>query len=470
MLGFTIVSVFIRSLVFFLNSHIQNIPLQNRLQQYFFCATILFFLGGSFCLPVIAEEVTSQYFEQLRHRHLFSLAEGYCLTQLKKENLSSSQRSQILLELSRTFTEHANYVRQEEQEELWKRAESVLSDELQKNPQLSGRLLLDIQIAKIPAAIANWYRWEYHVAPEDKTSLEKATTFFNQSISRWQQLQKHFDERLKIASRRKKKKETFSSYELRGLLKGVYLQHAITRLDFAALLPFESNARKEQLYEAERLLQKTKNGSADNLRTWQSRLQLARAGRLRHRFKAAAVVLRLIEVDKPPHQILPALTEEKAHLFLTWNKPIDAIRLLSVKRRAGITQTGRLRYLNLQSLLASAKMAEARKENKLAAEFRLQVDIFAKRAVFEMGGFWGYRCQKLLHRLKQNQQYSKEVAHLVRQAQVALAANQNKKAINLFKEAIIAAMKNDKKKIATELGFRRASLQLQSKENEEAAI
>ncbi len=454
----------------YFSSHYQS---RYRLKKCLLWGLIVLFLWGCLLQTSFADEATTRYFEQLRARYLFSLAEGYCLTQMKKENLPLAQRSRLTLELSRTFIAHARFVGKEEQAEYWKQAEVVLVEHLQKNPQLPGRELLDIQLAKIPAAEANWYRWELKTAPEDKEFIQKANGLFNLSLSRWQLLEKQIDERLRLRLKKKKGAGFFSLFELRTMLNNVRLQSAITALDHAELIPFGSDAYRKRLRQADKPLQILKNGPAEDERTWTSRLQLARAGRLRHDFKTSTAILKVIESDKPPEKFLTALAEEQAQLLLTWDKPADAAKLLSLKRKSGLPQTGLLRYLNIQALIALVKVTQ-QTENKanreLANALKQQIEGYVKRTTIEMGGYWDYRCQKLFGHFTQNEHYGEKVAGLVRQAKSAFAAGQQQDAIDLYGTATIAANQAGKKEVAMELGFRRASIQLQVKKYNAASV
>ncbi|MCA9020799.1 MAG: hypothetical protein KDA74_11685, partial [Planctomycetaceae bacterium] len=48
-----------------------------------------------FCAPVItsAEDPTGSYFDGLRQRHLFGIAEGYCLNRLEQPRITDNERA-----------------------------------------------------------------------------------------------------------------------------------------------------------------------------------------------------------------------------------------------------------------------------------------------------------------------------------------------------------------------------------------
>lgn len=54
-----------------------------------------------------ADDPTHSYFEGLRQRHLFGIAEGYCLNRLAQPRITDTERARYTLELIRTLAAHA---------------------------------------------------------------------------------------------------------------------------------------------------------------------------------------------------------------------------------------------------------------------------------------------------------------------------------------------------------------------------
>ena len=115
---------------------------------------------------LFADDATSRYFEELRRRRLFVLAESYCVDRLQQERLPPDTRAELTLELSRTFAEHAKFTTGEEQTEYWKRASRTIDDFLKANPRNSQRLRLEVQGALIPAAQGEFLRWQSELFPD----------------------------------------------------------------------------------------------------------------------------------------------------------------------------------------------------------------------------------------------------------------------------------------------------------------
>src|SRR5690606_31146935 len=71
--------------------------------------------------PTDEATAIGRYFEGLRQRGLFDLAEGEALRRLD-EKPAPAAHARLVAELARTFTEHAKYVTGREQADLWARA------------------------------------------------------------------------------------------------------------------------------------------------------------------------------------------------------------------------------------------------------------------------------------------------------------------------------------------------------------
>ena len=92
-----------------------------------------------------ADDVTARYFDGLRERRLFTLAEDYCRQRLSEELLPDDLRAQFTLELARTYTEHARFTAGEEQAALWSQADAVLEQYIAEHPRDPARIEIGSQ-------------------------------------------------------------------------------------------------------------------------------------------------------------------------------------------------------------------------------------------------------------------------------------------------------------------------------------
>ena len=86
-----------------------------------------FHSGPSICRA--ADESLGVYFEQLRVRGLFSIAESYAVSRLAQPNIARTRRIDLTIELSRTLAAHAEFASEQQQPELWKQARTVVDED-----------------------------------------------------------------------------------------------------------------------------------------------------------------------------------------------------------------------------------------------------------------------------------------------------------------------------------------------------
>jgi TolA-binding protein len=416
------------------------------------------------------DDATTRYFEQLRRRRLYSLAEGYCLSRLAEGELTLRQRSQLTIELSRTFSEHARYAVGDEQSELWRRSRQVIDELLDDNPANPRQLLLEAQRALVAVAAGEHLRWQTELYPYDKPLRQRAVAAFDEALPRLRKLEETVSARLRKSSvRRPVTTEALSPYELRSL--SYHMRHHIGRvlIERARLDESGSPDRVALAIEAESWLGPLAKGAADQRLTLDSRLLLAESYRLRGDRMQAAQVLNSIEKEKPPRDLRDRLTALRARLLLDVDRATDAAQLLSQYRIERLRLPGELQFLKIKALAGLWQVADRHQRRELAGQLMEQIAADTQRAESEIGGFWAYRCRLLLESTRESQRYGSELAASVRKARLSYAAGRTDDAADEYGRAFAAAVIAEKSEIAMELGFTRASIQLQANKHEQAA-
>ena len=417
------------------------------------------------------EDRTAKFFEGLRCRRLFSLAEGFCLRQLARKDLTPTERADVVLEYSKTLAEHARHAIDEERPALWKRAVQVI-DEFQKadlrNPK---RPFLDVQRAMVAAIHGEFLRSRVELLPDEPKSIEQADAALAAAIPRFRELERSLD-RSSTGSRAGglPKQYQLSASDRRKLLRQVRYQLGLLLLEQARHAPADSPIRSATLIDAEKRLQPTAAGSAGGLVTWRSQVALAEISRLRGEAGTAAKRLNAIERKRPPRDILDQVIAERVRLLLDAGKPADAAQLLIAERarRSDKRLPGELRYLKLQATVALWELAVREKEPLLAANLLKTAATIAERADREIGGYWAYRCRLLIQRTEETRRYGPALAPQIRKARALFAARNTTAALAAYVHAVEMAREAGKSELAAELEFTQASILLQRGEYEQA--
>ncbi|MBT4868424.1 MAG: outer membrane protein assembly factor BamD [Planctomycetaceae bacterium] len=429
----------------------------------------------AFCLTATtvssaADDSTTKYFAQLRQRRLFSLAEGYCLSRLSEGKLSQGRRTQLTIELSRTLSEHARFTSGQEQTELWQRATAAIDELLKSSPQNPRRLLLQTQRALSLAAQGEHLRWQVELFPYDETLKPRAVAAFDQAILQLKESEKEAAEQLrKTGRRRSADADALSPYELRSLTNHLGFQIGQALVERAKLDPAGSPDRVATLMEAESWLSRLAKRSAEQALTLDSRLLMAESSRMRGDRKQTAAVLKSMQSENSARELLDRMKAVEARLMLDEDRATDAAQLLSRYRVERLRLPGELQYLQIEALSSLWAVAEGRKQDDLATQLTEQIEAHADRAEAEVGGFWAYRCRLLVETMRETKRYGVELATVVREARSNYSAGRIDEAVEAYGRAYETAERGDNDEIAMEIGYTRASVQLQSKNFNAAA-
>ena len=411
-----------------------------------------------------------KYFDGLRARRLFSLAEGYCLKKLSLQDLPNELREDYTLQLSKTYSAHAKFVSATERDELWKRATRVVEQLLKENADGTRRLMFEVQLELTSASQGEFLRWQTELLPFDHKLAERARTILDGVLPRLTQLEERLTEAAANSRRtRDESSRGLTPFELRSLLNNVTFRIGVAALDRAALYPAASPDRAESLLQAESHFSRLAGGAQQEELTWKSQIHLAKTTRLQGNLKRSARLLAEIEQKKPPTDIGEQVVAEKARLLLDTGLPADAATLLLKYKRPDAPVSGELRFLNARALLALHSVALDKKQPALADELFEKIKAHVKRAELEVGGFWAYRCRMLIDESVEIQKYGKDLAESIRRAKSLFAAGRNDEAADSYGVAATHAQQSGQADLAVELGFTRASILLKQKEFNQAA-
>ena len=269
-------------------------PINRQFKRLCLAVALAIASGGGVCeLTVLrADEVTTRYFEQLRSRRMFSVAEGYCLQQLSRKNLSPARRALFTIELSKTLSEHAKYTAGAEQADLWKRAAQTVGDFIKNDPRNPNRSWLEAQRALVAADKGNVLRWQAELYPDESKRSQLAGLALSEAVSQLNGVQKTLDDELRSSlGRAANDPEVISLYHKRMLLYETRLQLAATLLDRAKLFPVDSRERERFLVQADGWLKPLARGSQERNTTWDSKVLLAESSLLRNDVKQAERLL-----------------------------------------------------------------------------------------------------------------------------------------------------------------------------------
>lgn len=430
-----------------------------------------FALGGLLMGNIAAEDdFTRHFFDGLRSRKLFSLAENYSLRRLATpEKLSTEQRVAFTLELSRTLVEHAQHSTAGEQAELWRKGHDVLADLIAAVPNNPRRMMIEAESAFVLASQGEWLRWQIELVPEDRSTREQALTTLGRGITKLRELDRDLAETLRKPAVASSGKDEPRPHEWRWLWQDVRFRLAGSLLDHAQLLPVTSPDRAAILIDAEKLLKTLAGSPDDDEVTWNSRVLLAQCHRLLGDPAHALAVLDALQQREPPAAVIDRLIAERTRALLALKRTDDAQQALTTHLRTRQPLPGELAYLQAQMWSARFEAAGRDRADAEAAIWRQRLEQLVEQVEHDVGGYWAARCRIVMQQAQDAQTYGSKVAALVRVAQAAFHDKRPADAIAKYGEAAALANRESKPEVAFDLAFTRASVQLQIKNWTEAA-
>ena len=437
---------------------------------FYWAAVLAVATGGLFHGGrLFADDAITRYFEQLRSRQLFSVAEGYCLQQLSRNTISPARRALFAVELSKTLSEHAKYTAGEEQADLWKRAAQTVNDFLKNDPRNPNRSWLEAQLALVAAGKGNVLRWQAELFPNESKRSQFAGQALDEAVSQLNGVQKTLDDELRRSPKRASNDpDVISLYHKRMLLYEIRLQLAASFLNRARLFPVESKERNSLLRLADGWLKKLAGGDPERNTTWDSQVLLAESSLLRHDFKQAERLLanleRNLERKRTLPDVLDRITAVRVQIMLDSDRATDAAQLLREYRLQYLRLSGELRFQKTRTLAALWEIAHHENEPDLANQLLALLTDHVKRAEREIGGYWGYRCRVLQKRAEDSARYGPKLALLVRQAEASYREGQTQQAVKAYTQAVSRAKEAGNRDMAAEFRFTLASIQMQDRQ------
>ncbi len=420
-------------------------------------------LGLNSAVGAESVETLEEYLSGLRRRELYTVAEGYCLRKLKETDLPQDQRVTLVLELSRTYADHASRARNErEREELWKQAEQVLNEEQKRVQDENLRLALQVQRSLTRVARGDFCRWQWELAPLNLSLKKQAIDLLEDAVAQLKQQEKLITSRLATGST---PGQTVLSGRLLKLLRSLqfHVRHALLQalLDLAVLLDESSADRTSVLLEAERWAKRLDSGVLTRQAKAERNYRLAMVFRLQHRYAEAERALKAAARDAP-QALSNDLVTEQARLLLAQDRVADAAQLLTQHSQKTGLLTGEQRYLLVRALLGMWQLASAQEDRTLASQLLRQAS--AQIQQISDDPYWNERARQLFNQLTATNQLGPEVASLVRRAKAFYSLKNWKAAVAAYQQAAQEARKAHQTDTAFELAYTAASIQLQQGE------
>lgn len=408
-------------------------------------------------MPATAQDHEARYLDQLRSRRLFVLAEQYCQDELETEN-DAARKASLVMELSRTLIEHGKYLPKKERAKMWLQAERVLFDGSGSIPIEELKVRLQAQGAINVAHQATFLRWQSQVTPQDNYLKELA-------LVRIQLAQKS----LASAASRAQNASAAAPFERDALRNTLDFHQAQTLMDQARLEQPESAERIGLASEAGKTAKRLSSTAVDNRTRVKARVLYAECclerGDSRRAISVLDSALELAVDDEERDHIFA----ERVRVLLYDQRPDEATKQLIRWRKERGSLSGELHVLRMQSLIALWEIARAAKNEQLAEELISQMETGSNYARQEVGGYWAFRCERLLAGAREVSLLGNRLATLKQKAEQDYSEGDLTAAAKNFGLAANEAIRKDKSDVGATLFYQQGSVLVQDKQIEPAA-
>ena len=442
-----------------------NTPRRTGALCRWLCGIVLLCTLNSLCQ---AEDPTRTYFEGLRSRHLFDIAEGFCLNELSRQRLSDPERARYSLELIRTLATHANAATPSEQPELWKRAEETIAQIERDYPRWSDLPVFRAERARITFLQASLLYWQSQAIPQNESLRNNAIDALDRAVSQLTLSEQQIQKLLNKAGA----KQDFTVLPVATVRDSLLeYQLLIARADMllAGLYHSDSPKRKMSLSAARTWLEPLSRRATTLKITWDSRLALIECERLEGDPDAAERAIQGLVKDQHPPYLDESVFLESMRILLAQNKPQQAATQIIQHRQKQGRYSSELGFLEIDALLKLHHIAADQRQQELADELWRQIQQRSAQLAEAHPGYWSQRAKLLVSRQEQIQEYGSRLSESLQRAQLLYAEGKIPEAITAYDKTAKQAAEEGKTDLAFELGFTSASLQLNQKAYAKAA-
>ena len=393
-----------------------------------------------------------RYFDGLRQRGLFSLAESACFEELSRKDLDPDTRLEWTLQLSRTHLQHAQVTTGTQQRDLFERAQGVLDTFSTSHPRHPEALRVRVQAALIPLAHGGYLARLADLAPLDRDRRGQALLMLQQGIDRLAPLQKRLENPGTLDTRRRQLLLATSRWRL-----------ALAHLDRVRMMTPGTPDRAADLIAAgETLKRMSPGGLGQELRQARTRLQ-AQVARQQHDLNRARKLLVSARFEDDD-----GLLAERLWVELDDQQPGLAWQLIQDRLARPPPPSDELLFLaqaSRRQLWQSAVPGTPRAQDLWARWI-----VASQRAIEVPDAYWRTRAKSDRDLLVAIKRLGPELAHGRHRAISLYQAGRDDEALKEFAAVIRTALKSGQAELAGDLAFTRGSVMVKVQRYAEASV
>lgn len=411
----------------------------------------------------------AEFLAGLRSRHLFQLAEDYCMSRLKEEGISEVARSELVVELSVTLIDRALYAPLEEREAYWRRAWEVTDQFADRYPDHPRLLLVRTQGALAQVTRGELGRQEAEVLADGQERTEEARDLLRDALRALSELAGQVANTLRERSiKGRQQSETpgeLTVHQLATLQKQIRYQTARALRNQALCYPEDSPDRADALNQAVELLGGLARLDLKEPLTWPSRIEEIVCLRLLKDYAGAARLIEAAATLQPAGEMADRLKAERIRLALAAGK-LD-VAAAEANQVRGLS-TPELDFARLETALAAWRAAETGKQTDAAQSWQKAAGDLADQIAATHGPYWSRRAKLLVAGSLKSAPGGGSLEMWAHAAESAYLSGQFDEALTTYDEAADLARQQSDSNRAFEYAFLAATVERQRGRHAEA--
>lgn len=396
-------------------------------------------------------DLLQTYFNSLRIRGFYTLAEEYATTRLAAANLPPASRAAIGIELARTLVEHGIASGGAQRLELWDAASRALQNSITPSDSAADRQKRDLWQAILLADQGAALAFQTVLQPEMQNLRKLAIDRLTPAIQSLQQQSEQLE-----AAKRSSREDLSNPARLHLRQQADFSQGQA--LLWLSRLELDKEKLNSYLNAANRALDRAGHGRTTPDWVRQLAVAQARVARFQGEAERAGKILDKAAAGEVPIDQADHILAERVRLELQLKHVDEALKLIIERIRKPAPPTDEVRAMAVESLLQAAEIAIQKMDDTGKQMFLAE----ARQQHERTFGIWRLQTTVQLQQFDQNQQLGTDLALLVREAVALWQSREIDAAVEKYGRAASLAFSRQLPDQAFEFALTRASILLQN--------
>ena len=350
-------------------------------------------------LTLAAPSDDERFVESLRALRLYRLAEAHCEQALAHQNIPPDRQVVLVIEWSRTLAASAREAAAADADPLWQRAQQVIAQFSERNPQHPRLALVDAQGALVELDRAMWLSDDAELLSPTNERVVTARGALAAAARKLRESQERVEQSGRRMGPGTEHRAPLKPFELQNLVKRLRFEQARAYLRLAEISAADSPDRADGFAQASKLLEPLAELPTDHPLAWPARVAQVACRRGTGDRAGADRLLVAAENAKPPQPVARQFVAERARLLALAGRIDDALFLLNAGDQSAASDDPETDELRLELAVSAWRAAQAKPGKQALQTWQERVTQLTAAIEAKHGPYWSRRADRLLAEL-----------------------------------------------------------------------